>query len=55
MFTVVGEMQGEMAGPPSTSGSRACCRAAFILPPGQSTQGNHQHLPWPPHASSGTR
>ena len=30
MFTVVDEMQGEMAGTPSTSGSHACCRAAFL-------------------------
>ena len=37
MFTVVGEMQGEMAGTPSTSGSRVCCCTAFFLPPGQST------------------
>ena len=37
MFTVVGEMQGEMVGTRSTSGSRACCRVVFFLPPGQST------------------
>ena len=37
MFTVVGEMRGEMAGTPSTSSSRACCHPAFFLPPGQST------------------
>ena len=30
------EMRDEMAGTPSNSGSRACCRAAFFLPPGQS-------------------
>ena len=30
-------MWDEMAGTPSTSGSRACCHAAFFLPPGQST------------------
>ena len=36
-FTIVGEMRDEMAGTPSTSGSHACCRAAFFLPPGQST------------------
>ena len=38
MFTVMGEMRDEMAGKSSTSGSRACCRTAFYLPPGQSTQ-----------------
>ena len=37
VYTVVGEMRDEMAGTPSTSGSRVCCRAAFFLPPGQST------------------
>ena len=34
--TVIVEMRDEMAGTPSSSGSRACCRAAFFLPPGQS-------------------
>ena len=38
MFTVVGEMQSDMAGIPSSSCSRACCRAAFFLSSGQSTQ-----------------
>ena len=37
MYTIVGEMRDEMAGTPSTSGSRAYCRAAFFLPPGQSS------------------
>ena len=37
MLTIMDEMRGEMAGTPSTSGSHACCHAAFFLPPGQST------------------
>ena len=52
MFTVVGEMRDEMAGTPSTSGSRACCHAAFFLPPGQSTPRRSQALAM---VSSGAR
>ena len=37
IFTVVGEMRGKMADTPSTSGSRACCRAALFQPSGQSS------------------